>query len=426
MSPSVSIIIVTYNSAPHVAACAAALRALDYAPRPQIVVVDNASQDGSAALVRQMLPEALLLPQEANLGFGGGVHRGVAASSGEHLVLLNPDTVVDPGWLTALVDQLAEPGCGIAGSKILDSRGETLLHAGGAVDLPVVLARHLGYGEPAAARPDAPAAVPFVTGASLALRRELWDRLGGLDAGFFPGYFEDVDLCWRARALGLECRYAPRSTLRHGESASTGKFSGAFYYYHHLSRLRFACKHLPWPILWSEFAPAEGLRLRQATALDRAVAGLVYRQALPHGLAPPDEAARATILRNGRTLAAVGAHLQDQPDAWPAAAQELLGVPTAAQSPLPALLAEAGAQAVLAEHQFRSSLPLVAALRRAWNSLSTRWYVLPLLHQQTRFNLAAQRGMVQLRERVDVHTQNALLEAQLRQALLCYRLATLA
>ncbi|MBX0328977.1 glycosyltransferase family 2 protein [Oscillochloris sp. ZM17-4] len=425
MSPSVSIILVTYNSAAHLEACCASLRALRYEPAPQVVVVDNASQDDSVALVRRLLPEALLLPQAANLGFGGGVHIGAAASSGECLVLLNPDTAVDPGWLTALVAMLDNPRCGIAGSKILDVRGETILHAGGAVSRPDLLASHRGYGEPDRGQYDSPEAVPFVTGASLALRRELWDRLGGLDVGFFPGYFEDVDLCWRAQSLGLECWYAPRSLLSHSESASTGKDSGAFYYYHHLSRLRFACKHLPWAELWGDFAPAESLRLLRVSALDRAVSGLVYRQALPHGLAAPDAAAQATILRCGQTLGAIGAHLQDQPDAWPAPAQELLGVPAGELPALPALLAEAEAEAVLAEHQFRSAIPLVSALRRAWNSVATRWYVLPLLHQQTRFNLAAQRSIARVQRRVDLHTQSAILETQLRQALLCYRIASL-
>lgn len=425
MNPSISIIIVTYNSVSHLAACCAALRAIRYEPAPQIVVVDNASRDGSATLVRQMLPEALLLPQEVNLGFSGGMQCGVAASSGEYLVLLNPDTIVDPGWLTGLVSMLAQPRCGIAGSKILDVQGKTILHAGGLISRPELLASHRGYSEIDRGQYEQSVVAPFVTGASLALRRELWDQLCGLDIGFFPGYFEDIDLCWRAQALGQECWYVPQSVLRHSESASTGKYSGAFYYYHHLNRLRFACKHLPWMELWNEFSPAEALRLRRVSPLDRAVSGLVYRQALPQGLTPPDAAAQATILSYGWTLGTIGANLQDSPDAWPAAAQELLGIPTVAQSPLLALLAEAEATAVLAEHQFESGLPLVAALRRAWNSVATRWYVLPILHQQTRFNLAAQRSLIQLQARVDVHTQNAILETQVRQALLCFQMASL-
>jgi O-antigen biosynthesis protein len=419
MNPSVSIILVTYNSARQLADCCAALRALRYDPPPQLVVVDNASHDESAALVRRLLPEALLLPQTRNLGFAGGMHQGVAASTGEYLVLLNPDTVVAPDWLGPLVEALTAPRCGIVGSKISAWDGQRLLHTGGVLSRPLSLASHRGDGELDQGQYETPMAVSFVTGASLALSRALWERLGGLDGGFFPGYFEDVDLCWRAQALGLECWYVPRSTLRHNESSSTGKFSGAFYYYHHLNRLRFVCKHYPWAELWNDFAPAEAQRLRTTSALDRAVASLVYRQALPHGLALPDAAAQARILAHGQVLGAISAAHANQPAAWPEAAQQLLGIPSAAESPLPELLASAAHEAVLAEHQFRSALPLVAMLRRAWNSIATRWYVLPLLHQQTRFNLATQRSLAQLYAQSDA--QHALLETQVRQALLCYR-----
>lgn len=421
MNPRISIIIVTYNSAPYLPACCAALRSVRYEPPPEIVVVDNASSDESATIVRQLLPEALLLPQTANLGFSGGVGAAVAASSGELLVLLNPDTLVDPGWLTPLAAALADPNCGIAGSKIRDWDGRHLLHTGGLISRPELLASHRGDGELDHGQYERSEPVSFVTGASLALRRELWERLGGLDRGFFPGYFEDVDLCWRTQALGLACRYVPGSTLRHSESTSTGKFSGAFYYYHHLNRLRFACKHTPWAELWSDFSPAEARRLRASSALDRAVAGLVYRQALPYGLTPPSQAEQERILQIGRTLGTISATLQDQPAAWPEAAQRLLGIPTAAESPLPHMITTAEQEAVLAEYQFNTGLPLVAALRRTWNNVATRWYVLPLLHQQTRFNLATQRSLAQLHAQSDA--QHALLETQVRQALLCYRMA---
>jgi O-antigen biosynthesis protein len=422
MNPTVSIILVTYNSAPQLAACLAALRTLRYDPAPEIVIVDNASQDASLALAHELLPQTRRLPQARNLGFAGGVHQGVAVSSGEYIVLLNPDTVVEPDWLAPLIAALADPACGVAGSKILDVDGRTLLHTGGLIEAPLLLADHCGNGEADRGQYDQPIAVSFVTGAALAMRRELWDRLGGLDRGFFPGYFEDVDLCWRAQALGLECRYVPQSVLRHRESSSSGKFSGRFYYYYHRNRLRFACKQLNWPTLWGEFAPAEARRLVRASPLDRAVAGLVYRQSLPNGLAAPDAAEEAAILATGQVLATVAAAQQALPEQWPAAVRELLGLADSTPPALADLLAEVEREAVLREHQFRSRLPGLARLRAAWNSVATRWYVLSVLEQQTRFNLAAQRSMRRLQE--DMQLQPALLETQIRQALLCYRLAT--
>ncbi|RRR72213.1 MAG: glycosyltransferase family 2 protein [Candidatus Viridilinea halotolerans] len=419
MNPTVSIIVVTYNSAKHLPACCQALSALRYTPAPEIVVVDNASQDESAQLVRQLLPQARILSQERNLGFAGGVHEGVAASRGSHLVLLNPDTIVSANWLHGLIETLAKPGCGIAGSKILDSQSDRLLHTGGAVSYPETLASHRGEGELDRGQYETAEAVSFVTGASLALSRELWDRLGGLDRGFFPGYFEDVDLCWRAQALGFACWYTPNSLLRHHESASTGKFSGAFYYYHHRNRLRFLCKQRSWVELWNDFSPAEARRLVSTSALDRAIGSLVYREGLPAGLTPPDEGEQARILQLGQTLRSIKAEQANLPATWPEAAQQILGIPTASQSPLAELLATAKREAVLEEHQFHSRIPIIAKLRSTWNEIATRWYILPLMHQQTRYNLAVQRSLLELQTQSTAN--HALLETQVRQALLGYR-----
>jgi len=343
----------------------------------------------------------------------------VAASGGEVVALLNPDAVVDPGWLAALVAALADPASGIAGSKILDRAGRTLLHAGGEVSHSTLITSHRGEGQADRGQYDTGEMVPFLTGAALALRREVWERLGGLDAGFYPAYFEDLDLCFRARALGLQCQYAPRSVVRHAESTSTGKYSGAFYYYYHRNRLRFACKHLAWAELWGEFCPAEAARMGTAPPLDRLVAGLAYREALPRGLAPPDATEQARVLLRGHILGA--AQQRDTPAAWPAEVQALLGVQARQQARQQALLDEARREAVLREHEFRSALPLVAALRRLWNSVATRWYVLPMLHQQTRANLALQRGLEQLAEQVA--TDSAALGQSVYQAALCFRMA---
>jgi hypothetical protein len=91
------------------------------------------------------------------------------------------------------------------------------------------------------------------------------------------------------------------------------------------------------------------------------------------------------------------------------------------QALLAALLDEARREAVLHEHEFRSALPLVAALRRLWNNVATRWYVLPMLHQQTRANLALQRGLELLAEQVA--TDSAALAQSVYQAALCFRMA---
>lgn len=421
MNPSVAIIIVTYNSAPHIAACLESLRSLRYEPAPQVVIVDNASTDDSIGLSRQHMPGALLLPQSANLGFAGGVNLGVAASDSAIVALLNPDAVVEPGWLNALVAALADPSCGLAGSKILDQGGNILRHAGGEVVRPALLTRHRGDGEADRGQYDAPSTAEFLTGAAIALRREVWARLGGMDAGFFPAYFEDLDLCQRVWALGLECRYVPHAIVQHVEATTTGKYSGAFYYYYHRGRLRFACKHLPWDELWGVFCPAEAARLNDAPLLDQLVAGLAYRESLPRGLAPPSAAEQAHVLANGRALAAIPAEQHSTPADWPAAAQELLGLQPRIQRQIAALLDEARREAILREHTFQSRLPLVAGLRRRWNNIATRWYVLPALHQQTRVNLAIERSLTQLA--AQLAAASAAPPALVYQAALCFQMA---
>src|SRR5512145_1783558 len=103
MSPTTSIIIVTYNSAAHIATCLSALQQLRSEEEREIIVVDNASRDSSAAIVRESCPSARLLVERENWGFAGGVNRGVAAAQGRIIVLLNPDALPHPDWLQQIV-----------------------------------------------------------------------------------------------------------------------------------------------------------------------------------------------------------------------------------------------------------------------------------------------------------------------------------
>lgn len=419
MNPTISVIIVTCNSAPHIGACLESVRALRYDPLPQVVVVDNASQDESLALVRHTLSEAIIVPHQRNQGFASGVNAGVAASTGEIIVLLNPDAVVDPHWLDGLVAALANQQCGAAGSKILDRDGRLLLHTGGLVNSSTFLTLHRGAGEEDRGQYDAVAPVPYLTGAALALRRAVWDRVGGMDEGFYPAYFEDLDLCLRLQDRGLVCSYIPHSVLRHTESTTTGKHTGTFYYYYHRNRFRIACKRMSWADLWETFCPSEATRLQEACLLDRLVAALVYRQSLPRGLVLPTIAEQDSVLAVGTVLS--GAQRDTPPEQWNEAAQKLLGIQPHVRAQLTALLEEAQREAVLHEHTFSSRVPLVASLRQSWNNIAPRWYMLPVLHQQTRANLAMSRGLEHLVTQIE--TDYTTLATLVAQAVLCFRMA---
>ncbi|HEX6289873.1 MAG TPA: glycosyltransferase family 2 protein [Herpetosiphonaceae bacterium] len=372
MQPTVSIIIVTYQSARQIDACLTALTRLPTSLDHEIIVVDNASQDDTVSRLRGHTPKVRLLAEAENWGFAGGVNRGVSQARGSLIALLNPDAIPCPGWLDELIAPFADPQVGVAGSKVLDAEGR-IQSIGTLLDLPLLLTAHRGAGEIDAGQYDTPADVWAVHGAAMAFPRHLWAARGGFDEGYFPAYFEESDFCERTRRAGYRVVTAPRAAVVHSESSSTGKFSAEFYFYYLRNRLRYALTWHAWPMLWNEFRLAERARLRTAPLLDRRVARLVYEQGMT-ALDPPDAAQRAAILATGRRL------------------REGM-LPDDGLQPLLDLADEAAHNSVLAEVRFRSRWPLVAALRTAWNSIATRWYVRPSLDQQTRFNLALQRAL---------------------------------
>lgn len=284
--PTVSVIIPLWNGEQWIASCLDALLGQADSTRfaLDVIVVDNGSIDDSPKRVETAFPAVQLIRAGRNLGFAGGCNVGVDAAAGDVLVLLNQDTVVQPGWLTGLVDGLANPAVGVAGSTALDASGRRVQHAGGAVDWPLGVARHLGQGESYHPRRLQNADVEFVTGASFAFTRALLERIGPLDAGFWPGYYEDVDYCRRAQAAGFGVRLVAGSVLRHAES---GSFTDSAYsaYARLRGRLRFCLKHLPPHRFVDEFLPAEAAY--QSTVLagdERGTIARAYLEAIPMAL----------------------------------------------------------------------------------------------------------------------------------------------
>ena len=272
--------------------------------RPRIVVVDNASGDGSADIAAAH-DDVTVLRNTDNRGFAAAVVQGVDAGDGDPIVLLNPDTEVEPDCLRHLCGVLAEEDVAIAGCKILDPDGRTLQHAGGIVHANA-LTDHIGRGETDEGQHDEVRDVPYVTGAGLALRRSTWDRLGGLDPGYWPAYYEELELCWRARAVGDRVVIEPRAVMRHHEAESSRaedgeaegesgdasdaaegerprELSRSYYRAYHRNRLRFVMRNFPASQILGGFAPAEARWLLRGgarghtAALLGAYAGAVIR-----------------------------------------------------------------------------------------------------------------------------------------------------
>lgn len=364
---------VAYGHAAQLPATLDALQALTYpADRREIIVVENG--DGSSAAVARAYAGVRVLEPGRNLGFGGGCNLAVAHTTGEIVALINPDLQPRPDFLRALVAALEDVTVGVAGAKLLYPDGQTIQHAGGYLQPPLLLAQHYGYGEPDRGAYDTAREVEFVTGAALAMRRAAWDAIGGMDEAFYPAYYEDADLCLRAKQHGLGVRYEPAAVAIHQEAAALGKGSATYHRLYHLNRLRLLFKHFADDWLLQSWLPAELTHLR-TTADEAEIAGL--QAAYLHWQA---------------------AFLQGSPVANP------LDSPPAYtpdhQSELEWTLQQVSAKRTIAPLPFRSRLPLVARLRTLWNRIATETYLRPLIQQQNDYNAAlAELGQALARQR---------------------------
>jgi GT2 family glycosyltransferase len=218
----VSVVIVNWNAGEALAACVASL--VDAAPA-EVVIVDNASTDGSLAAVRARHPDVRVLENTENVGFAAGATQGAAAAGGDVLVFLNPDARLLPGALTALVDALVHtPGAGIAGGGLVDERGRwEPAHA--RFDPVAHLVFDTTPGRLASRWRHRPWVVDWVYGTFMAVRRDVFRQLGGFDARYFV-YGEDMDLCHRAARLGTRTIHVPAARAVHGRNVSAAQRFG--------------------------------------------------------------------------------------------------------------------------------------------------------------------------------------------------------
>ncbi len=226
--PLFSVVIPNWNGAHHLPTCLNALRAQTY-PHLEVIVVDNASQDGSLDLLAGQYPQvrAIALPQ--NQGFTGACNAGMQAATGDFVALLNNDTEVDPGWVAAVVDAFQRhPEAGLVASKmrLFDQRDR--FHTAGdqyRVDGRLV---NRGVWEQDTGQYDREEYVFSACGGSAAYRRDLLDTIGLLDNDFFFSC-EDMDLAWRAQLAGYRCVYVPNALVYHRLAATGGGVTASYY-----------------------------------------------------------------------------------------------------------------------------------------------------------------------------------------------------
>jgi len=218
------VILVNYRGADDTIACLGYFDDVDWpADRLELIVVENASGDDSAARIRAAVPRARVVEAGSNTGFAGGCNLGVQHATGEYVAFLNNDARPGPQWVSAAVETLAgDRTIGCVACKVLDWDGELVDYVDGSLTW-----FGMGY-KREAERPDdgsydVAKDVLFGTGAAMFMRADLFRQVGGFDERFFM-FYEDVDLGWRLNLLGYRVRYEPRSVAFHRHHVTMNKF----------------------------------------------------------------------------------------------------------------------------------------------------------------------------------------------------------
>jgi len=243
-----SVILVNYNDRNHIEACLSSLRENGPSVEHEIIVVDNASTDGSRELIAHSFRSVRLIASAENAGFSRANNIGAKESRGEFLLFLNTDTVVTPGSIGALLDHLgADPSIGAAGPALLRKDGTVQVSFGNKVNFPAQLWQKLflnpHYGR-LLKKSAGTRSVGWLSAACLLCRRKAFEQVGGFDENFFI-YFEDIDLCFRLRAAGWKLVYLPGTRICHEGGATTAPRRDFSRYQYRRSQLSFYRKHSP-------------------------------------------------------------------------------------------------------------------------------------------------------------------------------------
>ena len=280
MIPKGSVIVITYNSATHVASCLGGLR---NQPDWERIIIDNGSEDNSVECVRLADPDARLVVNAANRGFAAAVNQGVGIAQGQIILLLNPDTTPSPGALDKISEVLRANRVGAASGALLRPDGGLdigfmvrRLPTLGAMLAEILLLNRLWPRNPwnrtyrcLDLDYSVPQEVEQPAAACLGFQRAAWEDIGGFDETFYPVWFEDVDFCRRLRDRDWKLTYRPDAVFLHtgGHSVKRLPFrERQVYWYRNL--LRYFKKHHSARTTWVlRLAIGVGLVLRTFAAL---------------------------------------------------------------------------------------------------------------------------------------------------------------
>jgi len=249
--PKVSVIIVNWNGGHFLERCLSALMGQTVKPH-QILLLDNASSDGSVEIARRF-PSVQLLAQDSNTGFARGNNLAIAAISNESdwIALLNPDAFPEPQWLEMLLAAVqSRPEFDVFGSKLVSASDPAVLDGKGDAYHMSGLPWRKAHGIPVSAQDENECEIFSPCAAAALYRRSAFEKVGGFDEDFFC-YVEDVDLGFRMRLVGYCCLYVPQSVALHVGSGTTGGKHSDFSVYHgHRNLVWTFVKNMPGVLFW--------------------------------------------------------------------------------------------------------------------------------------------------------------------------------
>lgn len=297
--------ILNFNGLRYLDRCLQALRTQEVEGGFEVLLVDNASSDGSAAHVREHHDWVNLVESSANLGFAGGNNLGFRHARGKYVVLLNNDTRVRAGWLRALVAAAeSDSEVGAVGAKLMFMDPPGVIQNAGTLMLDDGSGGDRGFREVDTGQYEQREEVFGACGASALYRRETLRDVGELDETFFM-YYEDTDLSWRMRLAGWKILYEPAAVVDHVHAGSSGEWSPFFTFHVDRNRLFMILKNAPTGMVVRTFTSFAMISVKNAV---RALMGRFGRP--PATLAKTNlGAGRARI--HLKVIASLAAHLPE-------------------------------------------------------------------------------------------------------------------
>ncbi|MBU1125703.1 MAG: glycosyltransferase family 2 protein [Candidatus Omnitrophica bacterium] len=251
-NPLVSVVIVNFNGRQFLRDCVVSVLAQKHTPL-EVVVIDNASTDGSVEMVKKEFPSVIVASNPKNLGFAEGYNIGIKKTRGNLIATLNNDITLAPDWVAEMIAATARhPRAGIFASKQLNARNPLFIDSAGLSLHRGMYGSGRGRGALDQEQYDNEVEVFGACGAAAVFRKKMLDEIGLFDEDFFL-YQEELDLCWRAAWRGWKAVYVPGAVAYHIGGATAGAGSAFVRYYMERNRILMLIKNLSLPLLMRYF-----------------------------------------------------------------------------------------------------------------------------------------------------------------------------